>query len=122
MWICLRHWQEHQKLALRRARDSVSASLANGSRIAVGALHTLKHVGPWVVRQLKEFSDDPPTRASPAPTPDSFSWWYLNSRGQQVSKRVEAQSRNGQFRVAILHSSGMMERAWLPSDRAPETC
>eukprot|EP00933_Yihiella_yeosuensis_P062426 TRINITY_DN6537_c1_g3_i1.p1 TRINITY_DN6537_c1_g3~~TRINITY_DN6537_c1_g3_i1.p1 ORF type:complete len:239 (+),score=61.84 TRINITY_DN6537_c1_g3_i1:41-718(+) len=130
----------HHAPALRKAKKAVLESLTRGDNISLGALHTLKGVGHWVVGQLREHLNAPSSAASggadasskrrrveaPA-TPQSFSWWYLGRDGKRVETRNDAemgQSPIGglQFRVSILHSSGRMEKAWLPDAKAPAQC
>lgn len=122
---------KHHIWALRRAKKAVQESLESGSDVTLGALHTLRGVGHWVVEQIREQLEGgggpPPKRPRQAaempPTPQSFSWWYLDRSGKGVRERNSAESSGPlgaeQFRVSILHSSGRMEKAWLPESKAP---
>jgi len=127
---------KHQVWALRKARSAVIASLKHGDNLTIGMLHALPGVGHWVVSEVKAHLDEnvdndgiplakrprrevPPV---PTPTPQQFSWWYVSRSGQRVEDRDEAESNgrggNKQFRVCILHSSGRMEKAFLPLTKA----
>mmetsp|Transcript_10140 Transcript_10140/g.30400 ORF Transcript_10140/g.30400 Transcript_10140/m.30400 type:complete len:283 (+) Transcript_10140:55-903(+) len=129
---------QHQVWALRRAKAAVLESLKRGDNISLGALHTLKGIGHWVVQEVKRHLEEggrerPPSkrratgeRAVAPPTPQSFQWWYLDKAGKAVTDRNSAHFSGPpgaeQFRVCILHSSGRMERAWLPDAKAPPRC
>merc|ERR1712139_625420 len=96
---------------------------------------TLKGVGHWVVEEVrrhlstgtaaKKRRTTPVTKrsAAPAQTPGNFQWWYIDARGKAVVERSSAQVAGypgaQQYRVSILHSTGRMERAWLPETKAP---
>jgi len=126
---------KHQVFALRRGKAAVIESLKRGDNISLGALHTLTGVGHWVVQQIREQLEGgesakarrgPAARqgsAAPPPTPNSFTWWYLGKNGKPVVFRNDAQfTVSGgaeQFRVCISHSSGRIEKAWLPDAKAP---
>ena len=119
----------HHAPALRKAKKSVEGSLARGDNLTLSSLHTLKNVGHWVVSQLRESlegSTMPPakrTKQQAAATPESFSWWYVNAAGKRVEHRNDAEMKDGAagntFRVTIMHSSGRVEKAWLPDAKAP---
>lgn len=131
---------KHQVFALRKGKMAVLESLKNGNNISLGALHTLTGVGHWVVRQVKEQLDNPDhfpsgkrSRASGAQkpaavaTPKDFTWWYVDRKGKAVNDRNSAESMGGgtsseQFKVCILHSSGRLEKAFLPEHKAPPRC
>lgn len=125
----------HHVPALRKARAAVLASLERGDNISLGVLHTLKGVGHWVVEQLREHlqpsssaAAEGAARAAKRPreapaTPNSFSWWYIGKDGKRTEERngaeVSGPLGQEQYRVCILHSSGRMEKAWLPDAKAP---
>jgi len=127
---------KHQVFALRKARSAVIASLQRGDNLTIGMMHALPGVGHWVVSEVKAHLDENidndgiplakrPRREVqpvPAPTPQQFSWWYVSRSGKRVEDRDDAESngRGGtkQFRVCILHSSGRMEKAFLPLAKA----
>jgi len=134
---------KHQVWALQRGKAAVQESLKRGDNISLSALHTLKGVGHWVVQELKRHLNTVPEAESAAsaskrpkvmggrqptasPTPASFSWWYLDRKGKPVGDRNSAEVSGPldaeQYRVCILHSSGRMERAWLPGAKAPPRC
>jgi len=134
---------KHQVWALQRGKTAVQESLKRGDNISLSALHTLKGVGHWVVQELRRHLNTAPEAESAAsaskrprmtggrqttapPTPASFSWWYLGSTGKPVGDRNSAEVSGPldaeQYRVCILHSSGRMERAWLPGTKAPPRC
>eukprot|EP00746_Dinoflagellata_sp_MGD_P007376 gnl/MRDRNA2_/MRDRNA2_114585_c0_seq1.p1 gnl/MRDRNA2_/MRDRNA2_114585_c0~~gnl/MRDRNA2_/MRDRNA2_114585_c0_seq1.p1 ORF type:complete len:267 (-),score=65.65 gnl/MRDRNA2_/MRDRNA2_114585_c0_seq1:8-751(-) len=131
----------HQTQCLRKARVAIEDSLNKGNKLSIEALKVLKGVGNWVVKQIEENMErgdgDPEpgcndkaakrqklaeAAKAAAPTPNSFTWWYMCSKGQRVEERSEAQVSgppgNRQYRVSILHSSGRLERAWLPESKA----
>ena len=119
----------HHAPALRKAKKSVEESLARGDNLTLSSLHTLKNVGHWVVSQLRESLEGPTmpaakrTKQQAAATPESFSWWYVNAAGKRVEHRNDAEMKDGAagntFRVTIMHSSGRVEKAWLPDAKAP---
>eukprot|EP00419_Tripos_fusus_P024637 CAMPEP_0172730454 /NCGR_PEP_ID=MMETSP1074-20121228/98178_1 /TAXON_ID=2916 /ORGANISM="Ceratium fusus, Strain PA161109" /LENGTH=245 /DNA_ID=CAMNT_0013558189 /DNA_START=64 /DNA_END=801 /DNA_ORIENTATION=+ len=134
---------KHQVWALQRGKAVVQESLKRGDNISLSALHTLKGVGHWVVQELKRHLDTSLEAESAAsaskrprvtgsrqsiapPTPASFSWWYLGRDGKRAGDRNSAEVSGPlgaeQYRVCILHSSGRMERAWLPEAKAPPRC
>jgi len=134
---------KHQVWALQRGKAAVQDSLKRGDNISLSALHTLKGVGHWVVQEVKrhlntsleaESGASAPKRprvtggrqSTAPPTPASFSWWYLGRNGKAVGDRNSAEVSGPlgaeQYRVCILHSSGRMERAWLPESKAPPRC
>lgn len=129
---------KHQVWALRRGKSAVLESLKQGNDISIGALHTLKGVGHWVVQQVREHMEagapsgqhaqrgSAKSKAAPAKTPDSFVWWYIGKNGKAVKDRNSALfqgiGNDAQFRVGILHSSGREEKAWLPDSKAPPRC
>lgn len=131
---------KHQVFALRKGKAAVLESLRRGDDISLGALHTLPRVGHWVVQQVREQLEDPgvdggggaatkrrrSATAPPAPTPASFTWWYVAKNGEAVDCRNDAEVKGPpgqeQFRVCILHSSGRMEKAFLPDAKAPPRC
>jgi len=131
---------KHQVWALRRGKKAVIESLKEGNNISLGALHTLTGVGHWVVQEVKRHMTEdiePPSkrqsrnpssnaRSVAPPTPQSFTWWYLNRDGKYAAERNSADFSGSfgseQFRVCILHSSGRMEKAWLPDAKAPPRC
>lgn len=133
---------KHQIFALRKAKAAVVESLKSGNNISLGALHTLTGVGHWVVDQVKrqmetcaDVEDAPgkkfkaapaSSRAAPAPTPESFTWHYLGRNGKKVTDRNSAEFQgplgNEMYRVCITHSSGRVEKAWLPEVKAPPRC
>lgn len=127
---------KHQVWALRKAKTKIIESIKSGNNISLSALHTLSGVGHWVVQQIKdhlsesscsnEASNDSlskMTKKAPPATPSNFTWSYLDQAGKKVKFRNDAEmsiSPNGPvFRVSILHSSGRMEKAWLPDAKAP---
>eukprot|EP00435_Cladocopium_sp_Y103_P005497 s1390_g1.t2 len=125
----------HHAPALRKAKKAVQESLARGDNLTLSSLHTLKNVGHWVVSQLRENLEGANSSSAPAAkrqrqvaeaTPESFSWWYVNAAGKRVEFRNDAQMKDGPagetFRVTIMHSSGRVEKAWLPDAKAPPTC
>ncbi|CAK0794528.1 unnamed protein product [Prorocentrum cordatum] len=98
--------------------ESAEDSLRSGSNLTLGSLHTLTGVGHWVVQQIRgqldagggEGGAPPPKRqraSEPAPTPQSFQWWYLDDKGKGVQERNAAQSSGPlggeQFRVSSGH-------------------
>ncbi|CAK8986822.1 unnamed protein product [Durusdinium trenchii] len=121
----------HHAPALRKAKRSVEESLQHGDNLTLSSLHTLKNVGHWVVSQLREHLEGEVTtvpsakraRTVPAATPESFTWWYVNAKGERVEHRNDAEMKGSvgseTFRVSIMHSSGRMEKAWLPDAKAP---
>lgn len=127
---------EHQVWALRKAKKAVVASLKRGDNLTIGMLHALHGVGHWVSSEVKAHLDDNvdndgvplakrarrENQPAPAPTPQKFSWWYVSRSGKRVEDREEAESNgrgaNKQFRVCVLHSSGRIEKAFLPLDKA----
>lgn len=125
----------HHAPALRKAKKAVQESLARGDNLTLSSLHTLKNVGHWVVSQLREnleASNSSPRRPAAKrqrqvaeATPESFSWWYVDAAGKRVEFRNDAQMKDGPagetFRVTIMHSSGRVEKAWLPDTKAPPT-
>eukprot|EP00930_Biecheleria_cincta_P097248 TRINITY_DN88970_c0_g1_i1.p1 TRINITY_DN88970_c0_g1~~TRINITY_DN88970_c0_g1_i1.p1 ORF type:complete len:213 (-),score=53.40 TRINITY_DN88970_c0_g1_i1:150-788(-) len=127
---------KHHVPALRKAKKAVLQSLQQGDDLKLSALHTLTGVGHWVVSQLREHHFSGSAAGCPeegsakkrrveAPaTPASFTWWYLDAAGKRVETRNDAQVGGGgeQYRVCILHSSGRMEKAWLPDAKAPPKC
>ncbi|CAE7559324.1 gla-1 [Symbiodinium sp. CCMP2592] len=122
----------HHAPALRKAKRAVQESLERGDNLTLSSLHMLKGVGHWVVGQLRGHltagpeRDAPPAKkrkAEAAPTPNSFTWWYISRAGERVETRNDAEMTGppgGEvFRVSILHASGRMEKAWLPDAKAP---
>merc|ERR1719240_112590 len=124
---------QHQVWALNKGKKAVLESLKHGDDITLGALHTLKGVGHWVAQQVREHliagDDDLPPQLkrartnAPPPTPESFTWWYLGHDGEYTEEQNSAESTgplgSQQYRVCIRHSSGRMEKAWLPDAKAP---
>ncbi|CAE8637954.1 unnamed protein product, partial [Polarella glacialis] len=125
----------HHAPALRKAKKSVIDSLKQGDNLSLSALHTLKGVGHWVVEQLRLHlpgtagapgrvgGDGKRRRVEAPPTPNSFQWWYLNRKGERVETRNDAEftgpANDTRYRVSLLHSSGRLEKAWLPDAKAP---
>lgn len=127
---------KHRVWALRKAKAAVVASLSRGDNMSINVLHTLPGVGHWVVSEVKAHLDEnvnndgvPLAKRSrqeiqlaPAATPQSFSWWYVSRCGERVEDREEAETSgrgaNRQFRVCVLHSSGRIEKAFLPLSKA----
>mmetsp|Transcript_68582 Transcript_68582/g.143202 ORF Transcript_68582/g.143202 Transcript_68582/m.143202 type:complete len:331 (+) Transcript_68582:150-1142(+) len=131
--------EKHQIWALRKGKAAVLQSLREGNNLSLGALHQLAGVGHWVVDQVKQALEEgnaplpgrgsapgPAAKAAAPPTPNSFTWWYVDSKGKAVTFRNDAECIGGsgqeQFRVCILHSSGRMEKAFLPDVKAPPRC
>mmetsp|Transcript_34719 Transcript_34719/g.98560 ORF Transcript_34719/g.98560 Transcript_34719/m.98560 type:complete len:331 (+) Transcript_34719:70-1062(+) len=129
---------KHQVWALKKGKAAVLESLKRGDDISLGALHTLPRVGHWVVQQVREqvqmagssggaaaARPGPPRSSAVAPptTLANFSWWYVNKKGKRVEYRNDAECKgppgSEQYRVCILHSSGRMEKAYLPEHKAP---
>lgn len=124
---------KHQVFALRKGKAAVIESLKRGDDISLGALHTLRGVGHWVVQEVKRQLEGPGSKRratgsgggsrAPPPTPQSFTWWYLGRDGKPVVERNSAEFTGpvgGElFRACIMHSSGRMEKAWLPDAKAP---
>mmetsp|Transcript_49453 Transcript_49453/g.97806 ORF Transcript_49453/g.97806 Transcript_49453/m.97806 type:complete len:272 (+) Transcript_49453:53-868(+) len=143
--VAQRHVKEvpedrHQVWALRKARAALVDSLKQGNNLGIGALHTLTGVGHWVVQQIRKQLEDPEVVGSaealpaakrakapaPAPTPGDFTWWYVDTKGKPVKERNSAECVGdlgaARYRVCILHSSGRMEKAYLPEAKAPAHC
>jgi len=128
---------KHQVFALRKAKAAVVESVKQGNNISLSALHTLPRVGHWVVQQVREQCSRPPgespvpkrgraARTAAAPTPNSFQWWYIGKDGKPAEDRNSARCQGPleaqEFYVGILHSSGRMEKAFLPDAKAPPRC
>lgn len=127
---------KHRVWALRKAKSVVVASLKRGDNMTIGAMHTLPCVGHWVVSEVQAHLDEnvdndgvplakrPRGEIQPPPvaTPRNFSWWYVSRGGKRVEDRDKAeangQGENKQFRVCVLHSSGRLEKAFLPLAKA----
>lgn len=129
----------HQVFALRKGKAAVSESLKQGNDISIGVLHTLRGVGHWVVQQVREHLEvdgardsevgaasgqqNAPKAQAPPPTPSNFTWTYVDRNGNDVADRNSAEfmgsAAGDQFRVKITHSSGRIEKAWLPDAKAP---
>mmetsp|Transcript_24769 Transcript_24769/g.65005 ORF Transcript_24769/g.65005 Transcript_24769/m.65005 type:complete len:295 (-) Transcript_24769:88-972(-) len=123
---------KHQVFALRKGKAAVIESLKRGDNISLSALHTLRGVGHWVVQEVTRHLGEGPSRPTrglgsgskiAAPTPNSFTWWYLDCDGQPAMDRNSAEFSGSVgcelYRVCIMHSSGRIEKAWLPNSKAP---
>eukprot|EP00929_Paragymnodinium_shiwhaense_P054918 TRINITY_DN27527_c0_g1_i1.p1 TRINITY_DN27527_c0_g1~~TRINITY_DN27527_c0_g1_i1.p1 ORF type:complete len:292 (+),score=67.69 TRINITY_DN27527_c0_g1_i1:73-876(+) len=125
---------QHQVWALRKAKKAVIEHLKAGNDSSLGALHTLTGVGHWVVGQVRAqleagpgaseaAAKKPRAGSAPPPTPNSFTWWYLDASGKFTKFQNSAETAGSPgmetYRVCISHASGRMEKAWLPASKAP---
>ena len=76
---------------MRKGKAAVIESLKRGDDIFLSALHALRGVGHWVVQEVTRHLEEAPARPTrglgsgskiAAPTPNSFTWRYLDSDGK----------------------------------------